>query len=321
MALPLAGGPLAFAAAEAIARNAGEEGVRRPVDLAAARAFAPDLLDLLTRPRAPWAGFDLERPLIMGVVNATPDSFSDGGDFAEASAAIDHARAMLTAGADIIDIGGESTRPGAKPVAPEDEAARVLPVVRALANAGAVVSIDTRHASVMDHAVQAGAWIINDVTALTGDPESARVAAQSGAAIVLMHMLGDPQTMQVDPRYADVTCELADYFEARLAALSKLGVDRARIAIDPGIGFGKKDAHNLRLLDELAAFHAFGCPVLLGASRKGFIGRLSRDEAPKQRLAGTLAAHQLGYDRGIQIVRVHDVAEAFQARALWAAVS
>lgn len=319
LALPLAGGPLAFAAAEAIDRRSGEEGRRRPVDLATARSFAPGLIEDLTKPRAPWAGFDLKRPLIMGVINVTPDSFSDGGDFAEVSAAIDHGRAMLATGADIIDVGGESTRPGANPVAPEEEAERVLPVVRALAHAGAVVSIDTRHASVMDQAVQAGAWIINDITALTGDPESARVAAKSGAAIVLMHMLGDPQTMQLDPRYGDVTCDLLDYFEERLAALSKLGIDRARIAVDPGIGFGKTVEHNLRLLDELAAFHMFGCPILLGASRKSFIGRLSKGEPAKQRVSGTLAAHQMGFDRGVQIVRAHDVAEAFQARAIWAA--
>ena len=319
IALPLAGGPLAFATAEAIERGAGEEGQRRPVSLLQARAFAPDLIEGLTKPRSSWAGLDLKRPLIMGVVNVTPDSFSDGGDFAEASHAIDHARAMLAAGADIVDVGGESTRPGAQPVAPEDEAARVLPVVRALAHAGAMVSIDTRHAAVMGQAAEAGAWIINDVTALTGDPESARVAAKSGAAIVLMHMLGEPQTMQADPRYADVTCDLLDYFAARLAALDQLGVERARIAIDPGIGFGKTVQHNVRLLDELAAFHVFGCPILLGASRKSFIGRLSKDEKPKQRLAGTLAAHQMGYDRGVQIVRVHDVAEAFQARAIWMA--
>jgi len=315
-ALPLAGGPLAFALAEAIERKAGEAGLRRPLDLAAARAFAPEPFDHLTRPRASWAGFDLRRPLIMGVLNVTPDSFSDGGDFADASTAIDHGRAMLAAGADIIDVGGESTRPGASPVSPAKEAARVLPVVRALAEMGAVISIDTRHAAVMDQAVRAGAKIVNDVTALTGDPESARVAVKSGAAIVLMHMLGEPQTMQQDPRYADVTCDLIDYFAVRLASL---GIGRERIAIDPGIGFGKKDAHNLRLLDELAAFHVFGCPLLLGASRKSFIGRLSKGEAPKQRMPGTLAAHQMGYDRGVQIARAHDVAEAYQARAIWMA--
>jgi dihydropteroate synthase len=318
VALPLAGGSLAFAAAEAIERTAGE-GRRRAIGLAEANVFAPDLVESLTKARPHWAGFDLKRPLIMGVVNVTPDSFSDGGDFAEASHAIDHARAMLAAGADIVDVGGESTRPGAQPVTPQDEAARVLPVVRALAHAGAVVSIDTRHAAVMGQAVEAGAWIINDVTALTGDPESASVAARSGAAIVLMHMLGDPQTMQADPRYDDVTCDLIDYFSQRLAALEKLGLDRARIAVDPGIGFGKTVQHNLRLLDELAAFHMAGCPVVLGASRKSFIGRLSKDETPKQRVAGTLAAHQMGFDRGVQIVRVHDVAAAFQARAIWAA--
>ncbi len=318
-ALPLAGGPLAFATVEAVERADGQEGRRRPLDLASARTFAPQRLDRLVASRAPWAGFDLKRPLIMGVLNVTPDSFSDGGDFADAATAIDHGRAMLAAGADIIDVGGESTRPGARPVSPAEEAARVLPVVRALAEVGAVVSIDTRHALVMDEAVKAGAGIINDVTALTGDPDSGRVAAQSGAAIVLMHMLGEPQTMQQDPRYADVTCDLVDYFEARLAALSVLGLARERIVIDPGIGFGKKDPHNLRLLDELAAFHCFGCPVLLGASRKSFIGRLSRGEAPKQRLAGTLAAHQIGFERGVQIVRVHDVAEAYQARAIWMA--
>ncbi|HWA51218.1 MAG TPA: dihydropteroate synthase [Dongiaceae bacterium] len=320
LAVPLAGGTIAFAMVEAIERKAGEAGRRRSLDLKAARAFAPGQLESLMAPRPAWAGFDLTRPLIMGVLNVTPDSFSDGGDFAHAGAAIEHGRALLAAGADIIDVGGESTRPGAAPVSPEDEAARVLPVVRALSEAGATVSIDTRHAAVMDQAVKAGARIINDVTALTGDADSPRVAAQSGAAIVLRHMLGEPQTMQQDPRYADVTCDLIDYFTDRLSALAKLGIDRGRIAIDPGIGFGKTVAHNLQLIDELAAFHVFGCPLLLGASRKSFIGRLSRNEPPKDRVAGTLAAHQAGWDRGVQIVRVHDVNESYQARAIWSAV-
>lgn len=319
LAVPLAGGPLAFTLADGVERAVGEGGARLPLDLAAARAFAPAQFDALMSSRPAWAGFDLKRPLIMGVLNVTPDSFSDGGDFADASAAIAHGKALLDAGADIVDVGGESTRPGAAPVSPQDEAARVLPVVRALSEAGACVSIDTRHAAVMAQATAAGARIINDVTALTGDVDSARAAARSGAAIVLMHMLGDPRTMQQDPRYADVTCDLLDYFAERLATLAVLGIDRARIAVDPGIGFGKKDPHNLQLLDELAAFHVFGCAVLLGASRKSFIGRLSRGEAPKQRLAGTLAAHQIGWDRGIQIIRAHDVAEAFQARAVWSA--
>jgi dihydropteroate synthase len=316
LALPLAGGPLAFTTVEALDRAPGQQAVRRALDLPAARAQMPSALESLTRRRGPWAGFDLQRPLIMGVLNVTPDSFSDGGDFKDTSVAIEHGRAMLAAGADIIDVGGESTRPGALPVPPAEETARVVPVVRALAEAGAIVSIDTRHAAVMDQAVRAGARIINDVTALTGDADSPRAAAASGAAIVLMHMLGEPQTMQRDPHYDDVTCDLLDYFAARLKSLR---IDRSRIAVDPGIGFGKKDRHNLRLLDELAAFHAFGCPILLGASRKSFIGRLSKGEAPKQRVAGTLAAHQMGYDRGVQIVRAHDVAEAYQARAIWLA--
>jgi dihydropteroate synthase len=320
LALPLAGGTLAFTSVEAVERQPGESGTRRPLDLTAAHDFALQQLETLTAPRAAWAGFGLQRPLIMGVLNVTPDSFSDGGDFADAATAIAHGRALLEAGADIVDVGGESTRPGAAPVSPAEEAARVLPVVQALSEAGATVSIDTRHAAVMAQAVAAGARIINDVTALTGDAESPRAAARSGAAIVLMHMLGEPRTMQQDPHYADVTCDLIDYFAERLAALGKLGIDLARIAIDPGIGFGKKDAHNLRLLDELAAFHVFGCAVLLGASRKSFIARQSKGEAPKQRLAGTLAAHQLGFDRGAQIVRAHDVAEAYQARAIWSAV-
>jgi dihydropteroate synthase len=321
LAAPLAGGFLAFTLADGIGREPGQAGVRRSLDLNAARDFAPEVFAALTQPRAAWAGFDLMRPLIMGVLNVTPDSFSDGGVFADTTAAIEHGKSMLAAGADIIDIGGESTRPGAAPVSPQDEAARVLPVVRALSAAGAVVSIDTRHASVMGQAVAAGAAIINDVTALTGDPDSPRVAAQSGAAIVLMHMLGEPQTMQQDPRYADVTCDLIDYFTDRLSALAELGVDRARLAVDPGIGFGKTVAHNVQIIDELAAFHMFGCPVLLGASRKSFIGRLSRNEPPKERIAGTLAAHQMGWDRGVQIVRVHDVNESYQARAAWSAAS
>jgi dihydropteroate synthase len=318
IALPLAGGPLVFTACDGVERSAGGEGRRRALTLDAAREFAGDALGRIASPRAPWAGFDLKRPLVMGVLNVTPDSFSDGGDFADAATAIAHGRAMLQAGADIIDVGGESTRPGATPVPPAEEAARVLPVIRALASAGAVVSIDTRHSAVMDQAVRAGARIINDVTALTGDPDSARVATASGATIVLMHMLGEPQTMQHDPRYSDVTCDLVDYFDAWLASL---GIPRDRIAIDPGLGFGKKDLHNLRLLDELAAFHVFGCAVALGASRKSFIGRLNKGEAPKARVAGSLAAHQIGFDRGVQIVRAHDVAEAVQARAIWQAVS
>jgi dihydropteroate synthase len=320
MARSLAGGPIAFSFLEVATRKLGEAGRRHPLALSQAMAGLTDLLNRLQVARPNWAGFDLSKPLIMGVINVTPDSFSDGGDFATAEDAIGQGIRLAEQGADIIDIGGESTRPGAQEVSAEDEIRRVVPVVRALAGRGLRVSIDTRHAAVMQAAVAAGAGIINDITALTGDPGSAKVAAKSGAALVLMHMQGEPRTMQVDPHYADTTLDLIDYFTERLADLHKRGVDPARIALDPGIGFGKKDPHNLLLLQELAAFQVFGCPVLLGVSRKSFVGRLSRKEPPKDRVAGSLAAGLAGLDQGIQIIRVHDVAETYQARAIWLAM-
>lgn len=315
-ALPLAGGPCGFAAGEYVTRNTEGAGERRAVALPEIQRDAAGHLPGFLAPRPRWAGLDLGSSLIMGIVNVTPDSFSDGGDYADTAAAIARGRALVAAGADILDIGGESTRPGAAPVSVGEEMDRVLPVIRVLAGEGHAVSVDTRHAPVMAAAVEAGARIINDVTALTGDPDSERVAAQSGAAIVLMHMLGEPRTMQADPHYADSTLDLLDYFAARIARLEALGVDRARLSLDPGIGFGKKDPHNLLILNELAAFHGFGCPLTLGVSRKSFIGRLSRGEAPKERLAGSLAIAALALAQGIQIVRVHDVAETFQVRAM-----
>jgi dihydropteroate synthase len=330
MAERLAGGPLAFSFVEVAERKPGESGQRQPLSKSPCplegegrgegSTGLSSLSNSLMAPRPPWAGFDLGRPLIMGVVNVTPDSFSDGGDFATAENAVAQGVRLAEQGADIIDIGGESTRPGAEEVSADEEIRRTVPVIRALAQRGLAVSIDTRHAAVMRAGVAAGARIINDVTALTGDPQSAAAAAQSGAAIVLMHMQGEPRTMQADPHYADTTLDLIDYFTARLAGLAKLIVDPARIAIDPGIGFGKKDPHNLLLLQELAAFQVFGCPVLLGVSRKSFVGRLSRKEPPKDRLAGSLTAGLAGLDQGVQILRVHDVAETFQARAIWLAM-
>jgi dihydropteroate synthase len=312
-ASPLAGGPTAFASAEVVQRAANGAGDRRPVLI---KDVPVDLLAPFQRAPKPWAGFDLSRGLVMGIVNVTPDSFSDGGDYADAEAAVARGVSLAEAGADILDIGGESTRPGSAPVSDAEEIRRVVPVIRALAERGLCVSVDTRHAAVMSAAVAAGARIINDVTALTGDPESEQVAAQSGAAIILMHMLGEPQTMQANPVYADATLDLLDYFTARLQRLEALGVDRARVSLDPGIGFGKKDPHNLLILNELAAFHAFGCPITLGVSRKSFIGRLSRGEAPKDRMAGSLTIAALGLAQGVQIMRVHDVPETFQARAM-----
>ncbi|MDY0883374.1 dihydropteroate synthase [Dongia soli] len=320
-ACPLAGEQIAFTTLTQLSRAEDGTGRRQAMSLRAAKEKAASQLAALSAPRRPWAGFDLARPLIMGIINVTPDSFSDGGDNADAATAIRFGEQLLEAGADILDVGGESTRPGSEPVSPQDEIARVVPVIRTLAEKGAVISIDTRHAAVMEAAVAAGARIINDVTALTGDPDSQMVAAKAGADLVLMHMQGEPQTMQRDPHYADVTLDLLDYFAARLKALRQLGIDASKVSLDPGIGFGKNDQHNMRLMAELAAFHAFGCAITLGVSRKSFVGRFSRKEPPKQRVAGSLAAGLAGIARGVQILRVHDVAETYQAIVIWQAVS
>jgi dihydropteroate synthase len=316
----LAGEALAFSHVITLDRQPDGSAARQPLDLGQAMQLYPAELARLAQAPRPWAGFDLKRPVIMGIINVTPDSFSDGGDHAETTNAIAFGEALLAAGADILDIGGESTRPGAAPVSAAEEIRRVVPVIRELAEKGAVVSIDTRHAEVMSAVVAAGARIINDVTALTGDPKSELVAAQSGADLVLMHMQGEPQTMQKEPHYADVTLDLLDYFTARLANLERLGVPRSRISLDPGIGFGKNDRHNMQLMREMAAFHCFGCPLTLGVSRKSFVGRLSRHEKPKERMPGSLSAGLAGLDRGIQVLRVHDVAETYQAIAIWRAL-
>ncbi len=203
----------------------------------------------------------------------------------------------------------------------DEELERVIPVVEALAGAGALVSIDTRHAAVMRAAIAAGARIVNDVTALAGDPESPVVVAESGAAVVLMHMQGEPRTMQQDPTYRDAPLDIYDFFAGRVVACRAAGIDPARIALDPGIGFGKRDPHNLAILGDLALYHGLGCALLLGVSRKSFIGRLSRGEDASHRLAGSLAAAIAGLDRGVQMVRVHDVAETAQAMAIWRAIA
>jgi len=249
-----------------------------------------------------------------------PRQLSDGGVNLDPQVAVAHALEMVEAGADIVDVGGESTRPGAAAMPPEEEIARTVPVVRALAERGIAVSIDTRHAPVMAAAMDAGARIINDVTALEGDRESLDVAARTGAALCLMHMRGEPQTMQADPVYDCAPLDVYDYLAGRIAACEAAGIPRARIAGDPGIGFGKTAGHNAQLLATLALYHGLGCPVLLGASRKSFVAHLSKGEPPRQRLPGTLAAHLAGLDAGVQIVRVHDVPETAQAVAVWRAM-
>jgi dihydropteroate synthase len=263
----------------------------------------------------------LDRPRIMGVINTTPDSFSDGGRFADPARAIAHGLALIEAGADILDIGGESTRPGAAPISLAEELDRTIPVVEALARTGAVVSIDTRHAAVMRAALAAGARIVNDITALSGDPESLATIAASEAAVVLMHMQGEPRTMQQEPRYRDAPLDIYDGLSARVAACAAAGIERARLAVDPGIGFGKTVRHNVEILADLALYHGLGAAVLLGVSRKSFIGRLSRGEDAANRLAGSLAAALAGLDRGVQIIRAHDVAETAQAVAIWRAIA
>jgi dihydropteroate synthase len=264
-----------------------------------------------------FAGCALARPLVMGVVNVTPDSFSDGGDSYDTGAAIARGLKLAQDGADILDVGGESTRPGAAPVPPEEELSRVLPVIDALARAGLVVSIDTRRAVVMRRALAAGARIVNDVSALAGDPDSLAIVAASGASAILMHMQGEPGTMQVAPRYGNVVAEVERFLAQRLAAALAAGMTQDRLAIDPGIGFGKTLADNLALLNGLAMFHGLGCPILLGASRKRLIGALSNEAPVGDRLAGSLALALKGVEAGVQILRVHDVAETVQALRVW----
>ncbi len=267
-----------------------------------------------------FAGLTLDRPRIMGVVNVTPDSFSDGGDFFVAEAAIEHGLALVSDGADLVDVGGESTRPGSDPVDADAELARVIPVVRGLARQGVVVSIDSRRAAVMRAALDVGAAVVNDVTALTADVEAMGVVAAAGVPVVLMHMRGEPKTMQVDPHYDDAPIEVHDYLADRVAACEAAGITRDRIALDPGIGFGKTVTHNLQILNRLDIYNEIGCPVVLGISRKSMIAKLDRDVPPKDRVAGSLAAALQGVARGAHILRVHDVAETRQALALWRAI-
>ena len=315
LALPLAGGPLAYSLVEIIERHAPGD-IRRRIEKPLAlpsQAMGPSLS------RSTGEG-----PLVMGIVNATPDSFSDGGDHLDAAAAIAHAEAMIRAGAGIVDIGGESTRPGAEPVAVDEEIRRVVPVIagiRVMAGAvGTTISIDTRNARTMQAALDAGATMINDVSALTHDPASAAVAARATGPVVLMHMQGEPRTMQLAPAYDDVVLDVYDALEARIAAAQAAGIDRARIVADPGIGFGKTVAHNLVLLDQLSLFHGLGVPLLVGVSRKGFLAKLSAGEPAGQRLGGSLAAGLAAIGQGAQIVRVHDVPETLQALRVIAAL-
>jgi dihydropteroate synthase len=320
LALPLAGGPLAFTLVEVIERYAMGD-IRRSIVPASAYSQKP-----LAREtgeggthRLRWEG-EGARDLpstVMGIVNATPDSFSDGGAYFDPASAIGHAAAMIQAGARIVDVGGESTRPGAAAVPVDEEIRRIVPVIagiRAVAQAAAVtVSVDTRNARTMQAALGAGATMINDVSALAHDPDALAVAARSGARVVLMHMRGNPATMQQAPSYDDVVLDVYDQLEARIAVAQAAGIALERIVVDPGIGFGKTAEHNLALLSQISLFHGLGVPLLIGVSRKGFIARLSAGEPADKRLGGSLAAGLAVVGQGVEMRRVHDVPETIQA--------
>jgi dihydropteroate synthase len=317
-ALPLAGGPTAFAAAEVIEGEPGRA-MRRIVsssELGKERdrdAFLSALIARVTAKRPPFAGLSLDKPVLMGIVNVTPDSFSDGGLYDTAEGAIEHAAELAQAGVAIVDIGGESTRPGSEGVDEQDELSRVMPVIEGLKGFRAVISIDTRKASVARAAAKAGAKIFNDVSALTFDSRSLAVAAETGMSVVLMHAQGEPKTMQDNPTYADVVLEVYDYLEHRIEALEAAGIPRARIAADPGLGFGKTLAHNLALISHTSLFHGLGVPLLIGASRKRFIKGISGGELPASREPGSQAAAIAAAAQGAQFFRVHDVAATRQA--------
>jgi dihydropteroate synthase len=244
---------------------------------------------------------------LMGIVNVTPDSFSDGGLFLDADAAIAHGRELIAEGADVVDIGGESTRPGAEAVSAEEELRRVTPVVEALAgDSGAPVSIDTSKLAVAEAALDAGAAMVNDVTALRAEPELAELCADRGCGLCLMHMLGDPRTMQENPTYEDVVDDVRAFLSERIEFATAAGVDEERIWVDPGIGFGKTVEHNLELLRRLGELRDLGRPLLVGTSRKSFLGKLTGAE-PEERLGGTIASNVIAFANGAEMLRVHDV--------------
>jgi dihydropteroate synthase len=281
---------------------------------------ASDLFEALRTPRARLVGLALDQPRIMGIVNVTPDSFSDGGQQFDAARAVAHGLQLVAEGADILDVGGESTRPGAAPVSEDEEIRRIMPVIAGLrAKTDVRISIDTRKAMVMREAVNAGADIINDVTALMHDPLSLETAADLGVPVVLMHAQGDPRTMQDRPAYDDVVLDVFDFLEARVDACRRAGIPTEHMLIDPGIGFGKTLEHNLALMSGLSIFHGLGLPILLGASRKRFIGTLTGVETAGDRVHGSVAAALVAVSQGAQIVRVHDVAATRQALSVFMA--
>ena len=325
-AQPLAGGHVFFAMCEVFIERAGtvthcvvplneveDWSGREGGDL---EREVNSALNQITGSRHTFAGLALDRPRIMGIVNVTPDSFHDRGRHASIDAAITHGARLIAAGADAIDIGGESTRPGSEETPEELEIERVLPVVRALRGRGAVLSVDTRRTAGMRAALDAGVQVINDISALGDDPDALRVAAEARAHVVLMHMQGRPRTMQVRPRYKHAAYEIWRYLKNRVAACVAAEIMTERIAVDPGIGFGKSDAHNLEILSSAAMLHGTGATVMVGASRKSFIGNIFKDVPSEARLPGSLAAALMAVSQGVQLLRVHDVTETCQALAV-----
>ncbi len=311
-ALPLAGGWCWFAQVERLRRG-------EPPALLPAEAAPPEVLERLAAPRAPIAGLTFEAPRLMGILNVTPDSFSDGGLYLAPEAAMRQARHMAAQGADLLDVGGESTRPGAAEVPAPEEAARVVPVIAAVA-AEATVSVDTRKAAVAEAALAAGARVVNDVSALRFDPRMAAVAARA-EGLCLMHAQGLPATMQDAPSYDDVLLDVFDALEERAAAAEAAGLPRARLLLDPGIGFGKTLQHNVSLLRRLSLYHGLGCAILVGASRKSFVGTLGGAPESASRMPGSLAVALHAAGQGCQVLRVHDVGETAQALRLGLAMS
>ncbi|MBO9466144.1 dihydropteroate synthase [Tropicibacter sp. R15_0] len=276
---------------------------------------------LISSPRQPIAGVTLDQPRIMGILNVTPDSFSDGGSHASPARALSHAEAMVAEGADILDIGGESTRPGAELVPAEAEIARIEPVIHAIRHKLPVpISIDTRKSRVAEAAYEVGASIINDVSGFTYDRMLSHFCASHNLPVCVMHSQGTPETMQDDPHYEDVLLDVFDFLNAQIAMLGDLGISRDQIIVDPGIGFGKSLQHNLALLNGISLFHALGCPILLGASRKGFIRKITGAVPASARMPGSIAAAMAAVHQGVQIVRVHDVADTSQALQVWQAI-
>jgi dihydropteroate synthase len=313
-ALQLAGGWTWFAECEVLTRGGS-------IGRIAAGDVPPEARARLTAPRTALAGLALDRPRLMGILNVTPDSFSDGGRFLDADAAVAQGMALAENGAEIVDIGGESTRPGAAEVPEAEEIRRTAPVIAALRKAGlrTPISVDTRKASVAQAALAAGADTVNDVSALNFDSAMAGVVASAKAPLILMHAQGAPATMQADPRYGNVLLDVWDFLAARIAVAEAAGIPRARIMVDPGIGFGKSVAHNLALLRGISLFHSLGCAVLLGASRKRFIGTVAHVPDTDDRGPGTIAVTLAAVAQGVQVHRVHDTSAVRQAMRLWQA--